>query len=327
MNAHGNDILEELDELEVHLTNEGRISLGKLRSLQDEFRLVEQEHMAEMRKLRAKYEIQYNMIYERRKQVLVQGDAEEGGTPGLPQFWVIAMKNSRMLGSAIELYDIPILSYLVDITYEWTDELQAGFTLNFTFKPNSYFEGTSISKTYVMVQLDEDEPLLSNTTVSPILWKQGKDPTQEVVTRRQRHKQTKEIRMITETITRESFFNFFKPLDVPTDDKLEKMDRYDVMELEAAIETDYEMGVFIRDKLIPYAVHWFTGEAIDEDDEADEDDEGDILNIDDDDNDDDDDDDDDDNNNDDNGGKHKAKFRKSNHKHLSTKTGEECKNQ
>ncbi|KAH8585234.1 nucleosome assembly [Cryptosporidium sp. chipmunk genotype I] len=275
------DKVEEIDELEQHLSEESRESLKKLKDLQTEFNLIEKEYLAEMRKLRSKYEAQYNQIYYRRDQILESGTVEESGTPGLPQFWITAMRNSRMLGSAIEEYDIPILSYLKNITTEWTSEQQSGFILNFNFAPNPFFEGTNIKKEYVMVFLEDDEPLLSNTVVSKIEWKQGKDPTQEVVVRRQRHKQSKEVRIVTETVHRESFFNFFKSLNVPSDEELAKMDRFDIMELESTVETDYEMGVFIRDKLIPYSLYWFTGEAIDEDDELEEDDEGDILNVDD----------------------------------------------
>lgn len=275
--------IEEVDELEQHLSEESKESFKKLKDLQTEFNLIEKEYMAEMRKLRSKYEVQYNQIYSRRDQILETGTVEEAGTPGLPQYWITAMRNSRMLGSAIEEYDIPILSYLKNITTEWTSDQQSGFVLNFNFAPNPFFEGTNIKKEYVMVFLEDDEPLLSNTVVSKIEWKQGKDPTQEVVVRRQRHKQSKEVRIVTETVHRESFFNFFKPLNVPSDEELAKMDRFDIMELESTVETDYEMGIFIRDKLIPYSLYWFTGEAIDEDDELEEDDEGDILNVDDDD--------------------------------------------
>ncbi|KAJ1607773.1 nucleosome assembly protein [Cryptosporidium canis] len=284
MNANtvGNKI-EEIDDMEQHLSEESRESLKKLKDLQAEFSLIEKEYLAEMRRLRSKYESQYNQIYERRDQILEAGTVEEAGTPGLPQYWITAMRNSRMLGSAIEEYDIPILSYLRNITSEWTSDQQSGFVLNFNFAPNPFFEGTNIKKEYVMVFLEDDEPLLSNTVVSKIEWKQGKDPTQEVVVRRQRHKQSKEVRIVTETVHRESFFNFFKPLNVPSDEELAKMDRFDIMELESTVETDYEMGIFIRDKLIPYSLYWFTGEAIDEDDELEEDDEGDILNVDDDD--------------------------------------------
>ncbi|OII71704.1 nucleosome assembly protein [Cryptosporidium ubiquitum] len=284
MNANNPvDKIEEIDELEQHLSDESRESLKKLKDIQTEFNTIEKEYLAEMRKLRSKYEAQYDQIYTKRDQILESGTVEESGTPGLPQFWITAMRNSRMLGSAIEEYDVPILSYLKNITTEWTSDQQSGFILNFNFVPNPFFEGTNIKKEYVMVFLEDDEPLLSNTVVSKIEWKQGKDPTQEVVVRRQRHKQSKEVRIVTETVHRESFFNFFKSLNVPSDEELAKMDRFDIMELESTVETDYEMGVFIRDKLIPYSLYWFTGEAVDEDDELEEDDEGDIVNVDDDD--------------------------------------------
>ncbi len=83
----------------------------------------------------------------------------------------------------------------------------------------------------------------------------------------------------------ESFFNFFNPPQVPEDD--EDIDEDTAEELQNQMEQDYDIGSTIRDKIIPHAVSWFTGEAIqgdeleieddDEDDEdidEDEDDEG-----------------------------------------------------
>eukprot|EP00967_Tisochrysis_lutea_P075089 scaffold101039_cov21-Tisochrysis_lutea.AAC.1 len=67
----------------------------------------------------------------------------------------------------------------------------------------------------------------------------------------------------------DSFFNFFSPPDVPAED--DEMEEEQMEELQALIEADYEVsgraqvGATIKEKLIPHAVHWYTGEAIDED--------------------------------------------------------------
>ena len=80
----------------------------------------------------------------------------------------------------------------------------------------------------------------------------------------------------------ESFFNFFDPPEAPEGDE------DDVAEdVEDRLEIDYQLGEIIKDKIIPRAIDWFTGEALqyeemgedlegefeDEDDE-DEDDDG-----------------------------------------------------
>jgi len=74
----------------------------------------------------------------------------------------------------------------------------------------------------------------------------------------------------------ESFFNFFSP---PTPPKEEDDATEDI---EERLELDYQLGEDIKEKLIPRAVDWFTGEALqyeqledefDEDEFEDEDDE------------------------------------------------------
>lgn len=84
------------------------------------------------------------------------------------------------------------------------------------------------------------------------------------------------------TVPTESFFNFFSPPKPPTDD-----DDTVATDIEERLELDYQLGEDIKEKLIPRAIDWFTGEALqfeelgdeldqdefdgDEDDEDDED--------------------------------------------------------
>jgi nucleosome assembly protein 1-like 1 len=75
----------------------------------------------------------------------------------------------------------------------------------------------------------------------------------------------------------ESFFNFFSPPKAPSDE-----DDDAASDIEERLELDYQLGEDIKEKLIPRAIDWFTGEALafeelDEDDldEADFDDEDD----------------------------------------------------
>ena len=53
------------------------------------------------------------------------------------------------------------------------------------------------------------------------------------------------------------------------------MDEEEVDQLHETLETDYELGCVIKDKIIPRAVAWYTGAAIDPDDDYDEDDDDD----------------------------------------------------
>jgi hypothetical protein len=86
---------------------------------------------------------------------------------------------------------------------------------------------------------------------------------------------TKQTRIVKKTVPTESFFNFFSPPKAPTED-----DDDAASDIEERLELDYQLGEDIKEKLIPRAIDWFTGEAlafeeIDDLDEGDFDDEDD----------------------------------------------------
>ena len=54
----------------------------------------------------------------------------------------------------------------------------------------------------------------------------------------------------------ESFFNFFSPPKPPGDEESAASD------IEERLELDYQLGEDIKEKLIPRAIDWFTGEAL-----------------------------------------------------------------
>merc|ERR1711959_587099 len=119
---------------------------------------------------------------------------------------------------------------------------------------------------------DEKTPSLVSTDSTEIRWKPGKDITKKTITRKQKNKRTKQIRKLTETVSVPSFFNFFSKKEIPTDEDLENMTEEHVEELEVLMEADYDAGVVLRDKVIPRALLYYTGEAVDSDMELDDDD-------------------------------------------------------
>ena len=67
-----------------------------------------------------------------------------------------------------------------------------------------------------------------------------------------------------------SFFNFFNPPNPPKGE-----DESVSSDIEERLELDYQLGEDIKEKLIPRAIDWFTGEALqfeELDEEFDEDD-------------------------------------------------------
>ena len=70
---------------------------------------------------------------------------------------------------------------------------------------------------------------------------------------------TKQTRVIKKSVPTDSFFNFFSPPKPPSEDDDEDDAASDI---EERLELDYTLGEDIKEKLIPRAVDWFTGEAL-----------------------------------------------------------------
>ncbi|KAF7806734.1 nucleosome assembly protein 1;3-like isoform X2 [Senna tora] len=246
---------------------------------------LEAKFFEERAALEAKYQKLYQPLYTKRYDIVngvaeVEGvaaeaaaDTEEDKEKGVPAFWLNAMKNNDVLAEEISERDEAALKYLKDI--KWSRiESPKGFKLEFYFDTNPYFKNSVLTKTYHMI--DEDEPILEKAIGTEIEWHPGKCLTQKVLKKKPK-KGAKNAKPITKTETCESFFNFFNPPQVPEDD--EDIDEDLAEELQNQMEQDYDIGSTIRDKIIPHAVSWFTGEAIEgeefgdlEDDEDDDED-------------------------------------------------------
>lgn len=99
-------------------------------------------------------------------------------------------------------------------------------------------------------------------------WNEGKNLTEHTVTKKVGGKKGKNgkktpVRTVTVTEPCPSFFNFFKPPEVPSPDAEEE----EIEEYTTAVREDYEAGRAIRDKVCPAAVLWFTGKAEEDDDD------------------------------------------------------------
>ncbi|XP_009606365.1 nucleosome assembly protein 1;3 [Nicotiana tomentosiformis] len=260
-----------------------------LREIQTQHDELEAKFFEERAALEAKYQKQYQPLYTKRSEIVngvveVDGEATQTAVAdeeedkdavekGVPDFWITAMKNNEVLAEEITERDEGALKFLKDI--KWSRiENPKGFKLEFFFETNPYFTNTVLTKTYHMI--DEDEPILEKAIGTEIEWYPGKCLTQKILKKKPK-KGSKNTKPITKTEQCESFFNFFSPPQVPDDE--EDIDEDAAEELQNLMEQDYDIGSTIRDKIIPHAVSWFTGEAaqdedyIDLEDDEDEDDE------------------------------------------------------
>ena len=136
-----------------------------------------------------------------------------------------------------------------------------GFTLHFYFAPNDYFSNLILTKEYEMkCEPSEDDPFsfegpeIFKCKGCTINWKEGKNLTVKTVKKKQKHKSKGNVRTITKQVKNDSFFNFFDPPPIP-DDPNADIDP----ETQDLLTADFEIGHYIRDRIIPRAVLFFTG--------------------------------------------------------------------
>uniref|UniRef100_A0A8C9GQR6 Nucleosome assembly protein 1 like 4 n=1 Tax=Piliocolobus tephrosceles TaxID=591936 RepID=A0A8C9GQR6_9PRIM len=178
--------------------------------------------------------------------------AEEPNPKGIPEFWFTIFRNVDMLS-----------------------ELVQSFVLEFHFEPNDYFTNSVLTKTYKMKsEPDKADPFsfegpeIVDCDGCTIDWKKGKNVTVKTIKKKQKHKGRGTVRTITKQVPNESFFNFFNPLKASGDG--ESLDE----DSEFTLASDFEIGHFFRERIVPRAVLYFTGEAIEDDDNFEEGEEG-----------------------------------------------------
>lgn len=262
------------------LPEEIQEKLKELSEIQLENLKLEMEFRAQVLELEKKFNKLHVPLYEKRFEI-ISGKNADGG---IPAFWYTAMSTHPLISEMIFDGDEEALKYLSDIRVEYKDD-NPGFKLEFLFDENPFFTNKSLEKTYYLGNNPEDpfgDLIYQKAVGTSIDWKADHDLTCKVEMKKQRHKGTKETRMVKKTIPRETFFSFFSPIQLPQeDDEVEEDDLPE--DFEEKIEMDYEIGEILKEKIIPRAVDWFTGKALqdedmdewdDEEEEEDEDDEG-----------------------------------------------------
>lgn len=262
-----------------------RRRVAGLKGIQKEHSKLEAEFQEEVLQLEKKYFAKFTPLYQTRAKIIngqeeptpeqvevgekKDEDDDEEETPeeevnkdegkdvkGIPEFWLSAMKNQISLAEMITDRDEAALKSLTDIRMEYLD--RPGFKLIFEFDENEFFTNKTITKTYFYQEENGygGDFIYDHAEGDKIDWKAGKDLTVRVESKKQRNKNTKQTRVVKKTVPTESFFNFFDPPKPPTDEDDASSD------IEERLELDYQLGEDIKEKLIPRAIDWFTGEAL-----------------------------------------------------------------
>jgi nucleosome assembly protein 1-like 1 len=264
--------------------------LNGLKYLQSKHADLENKFQEEVLALEKKYLTLYQPLYDQRAQIITgsyeptdeevalgekvdeeeeeetvdeeeeeKEDKTEQDDKGIPEFWLTLLKNHPQIVETIAEEDEDCLKHLVDVRMSYME--QPGFKLDFEFSENDYFTNKILSKTYYYQDhAYGGDFVYDHAEGCEISWKEGKDLTVTVETKKQRHKGTNKTRVVKRTVPSNSFFYFFNPPAIP--DAEEEIDEEEAEGLDAKLEADYEMGEEFKDKIIPHAVDYFTGKAL-----------------------------------------------------------------
>ncbi|KAL6756588.1 nucleosome assembly protein-domain-containing protein [Haematococcus lacustris] len=242
------------------------LALKKVQTKADE---LAKQFAIDQAKLQAEYMMKFGPLWDERKSIVTgeanvdnfdvpdDGSKDEGK---IPEFWLTALRNTDRIGAYITERDAEVLKYLEDIRVEVLTGEDRGFKLLFHFAPNPYLRNKVLEKTY---ELEADVEVVPKRFLGcPLEWTNpSMDPTVEQI--KKRVKEAKGAKGAKPTFTTESqpcesFFNFFDPPAIP--DSPDAMADDEMDSLQEELSTDYEIGVTIKDSVIPRAVEWFTGE-------------------------------------------------------------------
>lgn len=196
-----------------------------LKGVQKEHAKLEAQFQEEVLELEKKYFAKFTPLYEKRSKIvngklepteeevvagklpeededndehkgerLLDTGAEEAAkkipadAPGIPEFWLSAMKNQISLAELITDRDENALKSLSDIRMEYLD--RPGFRLIFEFNENEYFTNETLSKTY-FYQEDTGyagDFIYDHAEGEKINWKPSQDLTVRTESKKQRNK-------------------------------------------------------------------------------------------------------------------------------------------
>ncbi|XP_023235389.1 nucleosome assembly protein 1-like 1 [Centruroides sculpturatus] len=257
-----------------------RMKVEALHKLQVDYLIQEAKFYEEACNLQIKYASVYEELYKERFRI-IKGEINEKTVSndetdkskqqnGIPDFWLGAFLNSNVLYKLIDDDDEAVLQHLKDVRLKYEQENPLKFRLEFHFEPNKYFYNTILTKDYEMeCKVDCKEPCsfsgpeIVRCKGCKIDWKEGMN----IVLTTIKKKVTNEFRSIpfyiTKLIRKESFFNFFNPPQSETPETNEQLLK------------DFEIGQYFKEKLIPNAILYYTGEVEDSSDEDEDEDDDD----------------------------------------------------
>lgn len=247
-----------------------------LKEVQVKYDESHKDYLKELALLQAKYTEKHAPLFDERREIVLgkkaveKFDVEDDGKPdeGVLEFWLGALANSKA-GPYITERDAEVLKHLNDVRAEVLTGEERGFKLTFHFAENPHFTNKTLDKTYTLEA--EDEVVPRAFTGCAVSWQPDMDVTVEYVKKRVKpakgEKAAAKGTFVTEKMPTDSFFNIFDPPKVPGQEDAEKMTMEELEEVQDALSADFEIGFAIKERVIPRAVEWFTGEISPMDDD------------------------------------------------------------
>lgn len=233
-----------------------------LKKLQLELLSKETEFHKRLHLVEVEFQEELAEIHNRRRQIVTgsynpeKEEQEPEDTPveqrkGIPGFWLGVFKMTPVLQTMINPADEAVLVHLMDVRSVVFDQPTAGFVLEFEFEENDLFNNRVLTKEYKMQCVPDPEKQSSfngfeiyDAIGCDVDWKQGAVPTA--------------VDEIGVNSVSSSFLDFFKPKQL-----FEKFE--DSALYKECMETDFEIGFYIKERVIPRAVLFYLGECDDTD--------------------------------------------------------------
>ncbi|KAH8407169.1 hypothetical protein KR222_009964, partial [Zaprionus bogoriensis] len=251
-------------------TEDEKKIIGELKQLYLETINLDVKMQREIYDMEKQYEQKHNVIFDKRKKILElvsptstssavtesitflilyfysefkkQNHGDSTPNENVSNFWLKVLKASYT--EFISKKDEKILSHLIDIRTEHFNEAVVKFVIEFTFEKNEFFKNRVLSKTYILNCLpDEEDPLAYDGA--------------EIVKCEGCHIEWKQP-FNTDKTDQPSFFDFFNPPNLPEDPEDPNF-----CDINAILQNDFELGFYLKERVIPKAIIFFTGEIAD----------------------------------------------------------------
>ncbi|CAD8177515.1 unnamed protein product [Paramecium octaurelia] len=171
----------------------------------------------------------------------------------IPDYWLKVFKNADLQELPLSERDAEAFKFLQKIEFTLAEN-DSDFFLKFHFAENPFFKQTVLEKKFYY---EDDE--LTKVEATKIEWHDGKNLTKKLIKKKQRNKKTGQFRVISKEVDDESFFLFFRSIDISNKEKYDKLPEDEQISLQGQLDVDQDVGREIVDELLPYSLEYFLG--------------------------------------------------------------------